>query len=111
MITYIELWKATQAWTDLSTADRGAYMTALGPAIQGLMEKGVQVVSWGANEAGTFKKADYDFFAVWTFPDGETAKGFEQMVEGAGWYNYFEQVNLMGQAQGPEEIIGHLIGM
>ena len=111
MITYIELWKATAAWTALGTEERGAYMTALGPAIQGLMEKGVQVVSWGANEATTAHKADYDFFAVWTFPNEETAKDFENMVEGAGWYTYFEQVNLMGKAQGPQEIIGQLIGL
>jgi hypothetical protein len=111
MITYIELWKAKQAWTNLSKEERGNYMTALGPAIQQLMESGVQIVSWGKNEAGTFSKADYDYFAVWTFPNIETAQGFEKMVEGAGWYNYFDQVNAMGTATGPQEVIGMLIDL
>jgi len=76
MITYIELWKAKQAWINLSKEERGNYMTALGPAIQQLMEKGVQVVSWGVNEPSTFARVDYDFFGVWTFPDQESTKGF-----------------------------------
>ena len=111
MITYVELWKAKQAWTDLTKEERGNYMTALGPAIQQLKESGVQIVSWGKNEAATFSKADYDYFAVWTFPNIETAQGFEKMVEGAGWYNYFDQVNAMGTASGPQEVIGMLIDL
>ena len=43
MITYIELWKAKQAWIVLSKEERGNYMTALEPAIQHLMENGVQI--------------------------------------------------------------------
>ena len=109
MFTYIELWKAKQAWTDLSKEERTNYMTALGPAIQQLLENGVQIVSWGINETSTFSKADYDFFAVWTFPTREAAKGFEKLVEGAGWYDYFEQVNLMGTAGSPQDVIGKMI--
>lgn len=111
MITYIELWKAKQAWTDLPTEERGAYMTALGPAIQQLMENGTEIVSWGKNNDATFNKADYDFFAVWTFPTEEAAKSFETMVEGAGWYNYFDQVNAMGNTSTPQDVIGQLIAM
>jgi len=111
MITYIELWKAKQEWINLSKEERGNYMTALGPAIQQLMEAGVQIVSWGTNEAATFSKADFDYFAVWTFPNEETAKGFEKMVEGAGWYNYFDQVNAMGNALSPQDVIANLIAL
>lgn len=109
MITYIELWKAKQAWLDLSTDERGNYMTALGPAIQQLIENGVQIVSWGINEGSTFNRADYDYFAVWSFPDMEAARNFEEMVEGAGWYNYFDQVNAMGSAGSPQDVIGQMI--
>jgi hypothetical protein len=111
MITYIELWKAKQAWIDLSKEERGKYLTALGPAIQQLMESGVQIVSWGSNDTATFSKADYDYFAVWTFPDTPTAQQFETMVEGAGWYNYFDQVNAMGTSTSPQEVMGKMIEM
>ena len=84
-------------------------MNALGPAIQQLLDSGVQIISWGKNDSSTFSKADYDYFAVWAFPDMEKAQGFEKMVEGAGWYNYFDQVNAMGTATTPQDVIGMMI--
>lgn len=109
MITYIELWKAKQAWTDLSKEERVSYTTALGPAIQQLLDSGVQIVSWGAADSTVINKVDYDFFAVWTFPNVESTKSFEELVEGAGWYNYFDQVNAMGKSATPQEVIGQMI--
>ena len=109
MITYIELWKAKQTWKDLSKEERGNYLTALGPAIQQLLESGVQILSWGSNEMSTFSKADYDYFAVWAFPNLESTQNFEKMVEGAGWYNFFDQVNIMGQVSSPQEVMGKMI--
>ncbi len=109
MITYIELWKANQGWINLSKEERDNYLNALGPAIQQLLESGVQIVSWGVNESSTFSKVDYDYFAVWTFPDTEAAQQFEKMVEGAGWYNYFDQVNAMGTSTTPQEVMAKMV--
>lgn len=109
MITYIELWKAKPTWINLPKEERANYMNALGPAIQQLMSQGVQIVSWGVNEASTFSRVGFDYFAVWTFPNPEAAQQFEKLVEGAGWYNYFDQVNAMGTAGGPQEVIGRMI--
>lgn len=109
MITYIELWKATSAWKNLSTEERGNYMNQLGPAIQELILKGVQIISWGLNDSTTSNRTDYDFFGVWSFPDETMARDFEKMVEGAGWYTYFDQVNASGTAQSPQEVIAKLI--
>jgi hypothetical protein len=111
MITYIELWKAKQAWIDLSKEERGNYIAALGPAIQQLLDNGVQIVSWGTNETATLSKVDYDYFAVWTFPEMEAAQNFEKMVEGAGWYTYFDQVNAMGTATSPQDVMEKMIAL
>lgn len=111
MITYIELWKTKQAWVDLTKEERGNYLTALGPAIQQLLENGVQIVSWGNNMAATYGKVDYDYFAVWSFPNKEAAQNFENMVVGAGWYNYFDQVNAMGNATSPQEVMATMIDL
>lgn len=111
MKMYVELWKAKGAWKDLSKEERGNYMGLLGPAIQQLMENGVQIINWGLNDGDTFNRADFDFFAVWTFPSNEAAQNFEKMVEGAGWYNYFDQVNVKGDASTAQEVIGKMINM
>lgn len=110
MITYIEFWKAKQTWIDLPKEDKINYTTSLGPAIQQLIDNGVQIVSWGANESFTFNRIDYDYFAVWTFPDVATTQNFEQMVNEVGWYNYFDQVNAMGTASSPQDVIEKMLG-
>jgi hypothetical protein len=34
---------------------------------------------------------------------------FEAIVEGAGWYNFFDQVNVSGSPMTPEEVIGKML--
>jgi len=109
MIYFIEIWNAKPAWKALSAEERGNYMNQVGAHIQGLIEKGVKILTWSHNEGNTSERAPYDYFAIWSFPDPETADGFQQLVAGAGWYNYFEQVNLMGQEATAEQVIGHLV--
>ena len=108
---YVEVWSAKQAWLDLSIEDRGAYMAQVGPAIQQLLEQGVEIITWGENDTDTVERLGHDFFAVWKFPTDELAKSFEALVTGAGWYNYFDQLNLKGDAASPQDIIGKLINI
>lgn len=109
MIYFVELWNATPAWKALSAEERANYMGQIGPHIQGLLDQGVQILTWSKNNEATSKRAGYEYFAVWSFPNQETADGFQQLVENAGWYNYFEQVNTMGKADSVDSIIGTLI--
>ncbi len=109
MIYFIELWNAKQVWRDLSQEERQNYMAQVGGAIQGLIEQGVQILSWSKNDEATSLRAGYDYFAIWGFPNQEMANQYQSLVEGAGWYNYFEQVNLMGAQDSAESVIGHLI--
>lgn len=109
MIYFIEIWNAKQAWLDLSMEERGNYMNQVGSHIQGLLDKGVKVLTWSNNTQETTHRANYDYFAIWTFPDQATADGFQALVEGAGWYNYFEQTNLMGKEASVESVIGQLV--
>lgn len=111
MYLFIECWKAKQEWFELSKEKRAAYMTELGKGIQGLLDAGVEIVSWGINENDISKRSQYDYFAVWKFPDREFAKQFELIVEQSGWYSYFDQVNLGGEVCMPDVPIGNMIGL
>jgi hypothetical protein len=42
-------------------------------------------------------------------PDEKAVKLFEDTVEQAGWYNYFEQVNAGGKLSTPDDIIGQIM--
>lgn len=111
MKTYIELWKAKQAWLDLSMKERGEYMEQVGPAIQELLDKGIEIISWGTVDADTHNKIDYDFFGIWRVPSVALAREFEAIVDGAGWYNYFDQVNAMGNEETPQDVIPKIISL
>ncbi len=109
-MTYIvELWNVKPAWLELSAEERGAYMAQIGPHIQNLIDQGVKVLTWSENAKSTTERANFSYFAIWSFPTQELANGFEQLVNGAGWYNYFEQVNVKGEADSVEGVIGKLI--
>ena len=103
------MWSARQEWLALSTEERTDYMNQIGPHIQGLIEKGVQVLTWSENEPTTSQRAAFDYFAIWSFPSQAIAEEFQQLVQNAGWYQYFDQVNAGGKADTAEGIIGKLV--
>ena len=109
MIYIVEIWNVKQAWLDLSLDERGAYMNQVGNAITDLVSQGVEVLTWSNNDPSTANRIDENYFAIWTFPNQNLADVFLETVEKAGWYNYFEQVNLMGAKASVEEVIGQLI--
>jgi hypothetical protein len=109
MKIFIELWKAKDAWKEMSLEDRQNYVGAIGPVMQDLISKGVVIDAWGLNEDKSEYRADYDFYAVTRFPSPELLSEFEAIVEGAGWYNYFEQVNITGDVSTPENVIGKML--
>jgi len=109
MKVFIELWKAKDAWKNLPLPDRQEYVAQIGPVIEDLMTKGLEIDAWGLNEDETEYKAEYDFFAVSKLPSEELLKEFQSILEAAGWYNYFEQVNLSGSLMSPEEVIGKML--
>lgn len=111
MECFIELWSARDAWKQLSHEERGSYLEQIGPHMQSLIEKGVEVVGWGINDEATTHRANFDFYAVWKFPSLDMKKEFEAVVMEAGWYNYFHQENVSGELNTPDEIIGKLISM
>jgi hypothetical protein len=111
MYLFVECWKARPEWLALTPDARGAYMTQLGSGIGELIKAGVEIVSWSFNDPDTSNRAPFDYFAVWKFPTKEMAAGFEQVVQQSGWYNYFDQVNLKGEAAEPGVTIGHMIGL
>ena len=111
MQTFIELWSVKESWLKMNKEERGNYLSQIGPALQELLAKGVEIVSWGQNDTSTTHRADYAFFAVWKFPNAEIQKEFEAMVEAAGWYNYFHQENVSGISTTPDVIIGKMVEM
>ena len=111
MKIFIEFWKAKDAWRQLPTAERAAFAAQMGPAMEGLISKGATFDAWGMNSDTSPQRADYDFYAVTKLPTQDLLDSFQSIVEGSGWYNYFEQINMSGDEVGAEAVIGEVIQM
>jgi hypothetical protein len=109
MKVFIELWKAKDAWKNLPLTERQEYVAQIGPVTEDMMNRGLEITAWGLNEDETEYKSEYDFFAVSKLPSEKLLKEFQSTVEAAGWYDYFEQVNLSGSLMSPEEVIGKML--
>ncbi|MBX2826530.1 MAG: hypothetical protein KTR22_00095 [Flavobacteriaceae bacterium] len=108
MIYFVELWNAKPEWTALSKEERFQYVEQVGIATQKLTDLGVEVITWSENKTTDPRKADYDFFAIWTVPSQEAAALFLEAVSNAGWYNYFDQVNIIGAKSEAPDILNTL---
>jgi hypothetical protein len=111
MNIYIELWKSKDAWLSLPLDERQSYMAQMQPSIRVFLEKGAKIHSWGTNNKANDLKADYTWFAIWEFPNDELITEFEALLQGAKWYDYFEQINISGDNVGPESTIGSMLNI
>lgn len=109
MNIYIELWKAKEAWLSLPNSEKQLYMAKMQPSIPVFLDKGAKIHSWGQSNKANDNIADFNWFAVWEFPNEDLIIEFEALLDGAKWYDYFEQINISGENVGPEVIIGQMI--
>lgn len=109
MQCFIELWKAKDAWLALSKEARTEFVGQIGPAVQTLVDNRMEIVNWGVNDNASPYRGEYDFWSVMKFPDKAAVENFENIVEAAGWYTYFDQINISGNGTMPDEVIGRLI--
>ncbi len=109
MIYFVEQWNAKPTWKALPTKEKQQYVTAVMEATQGLISKGIETITWSENTTSNHKKADYDYFAIWSIPNESLADEFLEAVEGAGWYNYFDQTNILGGNNSAPEILNKLV--
>lgn len=117
MYLYIELWKAKQAWLDLTDDQRGQKLTQLLTLAQQHPITGVIPFSFHQNadnggswlfdgvverpvivDTSVARPTGFHYAAAWMVPTRELITAFEDRVEGLGWWwNYFEQENAWGK--------------
>jgi len=69
---------------------------------------GAEILTWSINDEDTSHRADCKYFAIWKFPNNEVASLFQNAVSDAGWYQYFDQINIKGEQNNINNILQHL---
>lgn len=102
---FIELYNYKSAWSRCLEEERTLFAKKVGDAVESLKAAGVEVVAYGMNSVATDRRAPYDFFCVYRVPSAEFQREFERRIAASGWYEYFDQVNISGDARDVEETL------
>lgn len=102
---FVEMYNYTEAWRRENPRARRDYIARVLAIIAQLPERGIEVVGFAFNEPETDNRAPYDFFCVYRVTDQATQRVFEKAISEAGWYEFFDQVNLSGAAQSPDAVL------
>ena len=97
MCFYVEQWRPGPAWRELDAEQRTTFVKAVGPDLQEVLDRGAELVALGPADPRTARSGKPQYFAIWRFPDLDLVRLFERRIEEAGWYEYFDQVNLGGE--------------
>ena len=96
---FIELYNYRPAWAKCPESERTDFAKKVVEAVKALKSAGVEVIAYGMNSPDTDRRAPYDFFCVYR------VREFERQIAASGWYDYFEQVNVSGDAQDFEAVL------
>ena len=102
---FIELYNYKAEWKGRPPADREDFIKVVIEAVKGLGSAGVEVIAYGLNSVTTDRRAPYDFFCVYRVPSAEFQREFERQISASGWYTYFDQVNVSGDAADFQEVL------
>ena len=103
-----ELYRPKPSWTALAPAARREFLQNLVAALAPVLESGASAIALGAADAKTEADAEangYRFFALWRLRDQAASDDMIRISQAAGWYDYFEQVNVSGDAQDFEAVL------
>lgn len=108
MHLFIEICRPKTSWLSLNKSAREDFLQPVGALMRRLESEGTEIIAWGFNDEDTPHRAKYDFFAALKFPNIEDAERYEKTFAAAGWYNYFEQINVLGEMESYSETLARL---
>lgn len=92
-----EIWNANPSWFALSQEERKAFFDEkINPILMGEVEGGAEVLGCAVNDNTGSERMDYQFMAIWKFPNKESSDQLEKAAKDAGFLKYFDQVNFSG---------------
>jgi hypothetical protein len=111
MYVVVETWTAKQEFLAAPLKTKQELFAEIKAAMAEMAQVGIITLGWGSVDRSAGHSADYDWFAVWQAPNAELANAFLQGVERSGWYNWFEQVNVLGELRTVDAVAAEHIAL
>ena len=94
-----EIWSKKPAWDGLNAADQQAYIDGILGKVGPLMEAGLKLVASGLIETQLPNSLPYQYYAFWESDEAALVSQFAETLRDAGWFTYFDQLNIAGRAE------------
>lgn len=104
MYVVVEMWTPKQSFLHLPSEKKAELFDGIKSAMQGMAGVGIVTLGWGAVDSHAPFSTGHEWFAVWQAPTKELSAAFLAGVQSAGWYDYFEQVNVVGELRSVDDV-------
>jgi hypothetical protein len=94
-----EIWAKKPVWETLTAAEQQAFIDGILAKVGPLMEAGLKLVASGFVETDIPNSLPYQYYAFWEYDDATLAMKLAETLRDAGWFTYFDQVNIAGRAE------------
>lgn len=105
MYIAFEIWNAKPAFLAASPEEREQIFAGVREGIAQMAAAGITPLGWGRIDPSEDHPSGYDWFAAWTIHSAELVEAFFAGVAAAGWYDWFEQINVSGELRPVAEVI------
>ncbi len=106
MYVLTELYSPKSSWLALPASEKSNYVAAIRQAVAQMNTVGIQCLAIGRMDASSHAGdvvSPHRYLGVWTAKDKTTLSPLLEGLRGAGWYDYFEQINGLTANQGLEQ--------
>lgn len=97
MHVVIETWTPKEKWLATDEETRRRFFDEVREGMAEMSKAGIETLGWGRVDQDADRPSAHEWFAVWRTPNSATSAAFLEGVDRSGWYEYFEQVNVVGE--------------
>lgn len=105
----IEIWTPKPAWLALNPSDRRTFVDGVLAAVQPVMTEDLVLLGSGLARDDLPHALPCRYFAVWKATQAAQLEAFAALLVQAGWYTYFDQVNVGGQHMPLGKVLSHQV--
>jgi len=81
----VELYTPNADWKALTAERRQQFLGAIGTAMSGLSNMGVEVLTLTEIEPGIDRGSEHRFLGIWRFPDAQSRDALLAGIKASGW--------------------------
>lgn len=111
MHVVIETWTPKNTWLAVDEETRRRFFEGVREAMGEMSKAGIETLGWGRVDQTADRSSSHEWFAVWRTPNPTMSAAFLDGVDRSGWYEYFEQVNVVGELVPAENAIDMHVAM